>query len=137
MDESTIKLTVCGKDYDLPDNSRQSIFNHVVRFLREQGARSLAACGCAYRSVDNTHACAVGCLIDDRWTTDITNWRTAPLRNIHVVVGLMGSIHRDDIHSSFWSAIQEAHDHPEDFFNSGFETSLKRVAKQFGLEMPA
>ena len=45
--------------------TKQTIFNKVVRFLREQNAQSKDLGACKFRSKDGLK-CAVGCLIPDK-----------------------------------------------------------------------
>lgn len=103
-----IRITVLGKEYELPDNSLQSIFNHVVTRLGEQAAKSIDNGRCAYRSVDR--CCAAGWLIDDSQWDSV--WNSESLSDIFAMAAVRRSLLRPDDHQlkDFLRILQHTHD---------------------------
>lgn len=113
--------------------SRQEIFNHVIKHLKEQGYQSVDRFGdeCAYRGASGG-MCAVGCLIaDDEYEESMEG------NGVHDIVLPL----RLENHSLLLQELQRLHDCSRYWnddvvggFSSAGEYEIEMIQFKFGLE---
>ena len=110
--------------------TKQTIFNKVVRFLRQQGTKSVGkAGGCKFRTEDGLK-CAVGCLIPDK---NYIPKMDEQCRSAYMLndIGLLPA-HLEP-YIGFLSELQTVHDC---YAVSYWENEWFQVAKKHNLKVP-
>ena len=126
----------------------QETFDEVANHLIQQGKQSQSDIfhGCAYRSKDGL-ACAVGCLIDDKfYTEDIegtvlgSTHDRLRAKKIDYLLIKSGVNVKDERIKRMLCDLQQLHDGWEQVYDDDFITWIKdglpQIAKDFDLEYP-
>ena len=109
--------------------TEQTVFNKVVRFLRQQNKKAIDQCGiCQYRAPDGAK-CAVGCLISDKhYNPDMEG---CSLDNPDVNKARFPQYLLP--HWTLLSDLQKVHDRSQVMY---WEMDLADVAEKYNLKMP-
>ena len=110
----------------------QQVFNHVVKHLREQGAKCMVSRNCRYRDWESGRACAVGCLIPEEvYQDDMEHCGVDVLVEYADIDPRLRSVLEQ--HVNLLRDLQKIHD--EDLVDD-WEESFAVVAEKYNLEMP-